>query len=107
MNSKPITIYILELESEKYYVGQTKHLRERIRKHFDGKGSAWTKRHRPISVISQLELNTSYWRDALEVEKEFTLELMSSLGWENVRGAGWSMVEMKSKPKELEDYIRN
>lgn len=38
-----IEIYILELELDKRYVGQSKNADKRIAAHFKGKGSAWTK----------------------------------------------------------------
>lgn len=103
MNSKLIIIYILKLECGKYYVGQSKNFRERIKKHFSGQGSAWTKKYSPIEILTQRELSTSYWRDALEIENELTLELMILVGWENVRGGNWSTIQLKNKPQALEN----
>lgn len=102
MNSKLIIIYILKLECGKYYVGQSKNFHERIKKHFSGQGSAWTKKYSPIEILTQRELSTSYWRDALEIENELTLELMILVGWENVRGGNWSTIQLKNKPQALE-----
>ncbi|MFT6909985.1 MAG: putative GIY-YIG superfamily endonuclease [Oleiphilaceae bacterium] len=96
-----ITIYTLELESGKYYVGQSKTPKKRINQHFSGNGSAWTKKFKPIKIIKEIELNTNNWRAALEVEKQLTLKLMVIFGWQNIRGAGWSQLELKSKPREL------
>ena len=44
------TVYVLECENDKYYVGSTKHKRQRYRQHFDQKrgGSAWTRLHKPM-----------------------------------------------------------
>jgi predicted GIY-YIG superfamily endonuclease len=47
MNYERVSIYILELKNKKYYVGSSSHPDPniRIRKHFLGKGSSWTKLH--------------------------------------------------------------
>ena len=49
------TVYVLECENDKYYVGSTKHKRQRYRQHFDQKrgGSAWTRLHKPKNVIKE------------------------------------------------------
>ncbi|MGM0303229.1 hypothetical protein IGI66_002894 [Enterococcus sp. AZ048] len=34
------TLYVLELENQNYYIGQSANLDKRLKKHFKGKGSA-------------------------------------------------------------------
>lgn len=46
-----VTIYILELENQKYYVGKTENPEVRIDSHFQGEGSVWTKKYKPIRVL--------------------------------------------------------
>ena len=44
-------IYVLMLRDYKFYIGQSANPDSRIRKQFDGKGSAWTKLYPPVEVI--------------------------------------------------------
>lgn len=45
--------YVLSLENGNYYVGITNNFNERINQHLSGKGSSWTKKHKPIDVIER------------------------------------------------------
>jgi len=47
------TIYILKLEDNKYYVGKTKNINNRILDHFTNNGSEWTKKYKPIEIINE------------------------------------------------------
>ncbi len=51
-------IYILQLENDKWYVGQTKNPQSRIQSHIDGKGSTWTKLHNVVDIydVKQMKL---------------------------------------------------
>ena len=42
-------VYVLELEDQKYYVGKSSLKDERIQRHRNGYGSAWTKKYKPIN----------------------------------------------------------
>ena len=47
-----IKIYVLKLEENKYYIGQSKDTEQRKRLHLKGKqGSEWTKKYKPIEEI--------------------------------------------------------
>lgn len=88
-------IYVLQLECNKYYVGWT--MRgdgERFSEHFDGEGSEWTKKYKPINVLK--------WIDGTKQDEDrITLDLMKEFGWYNVRGGKWCRVEMSAPPQEL------
>jgi predicted GIY-YIG superfamily endonuclease len=79
-------IYILRLEAEKYYIGQTTDPDNRIKKQFKGKGSAWTKLYKPIEVISLENIGVMNYKEAEQYENKIVLNYMKEYGWENVRG---------------------
>jgi len=103
--NKTISVYVLRLQGDKYYVGQSKHPKQRIKEHFDGKGSSWTRLHKPIEVVHVIETKFTHWRAALEVETALTLELMRSHGWQNVRGGLFSSSQLACAPTFLIDPI--
>jgi len=87
------TVYVLECENDKYYVGSTKHKRQRYRQHFDQKrgGSAWTRLHKPKNVIKEYTRIPA--RYLMGMEAQVTSEYMIKKGVNNVRGASFSMVK--------------
>jgi len=89
------TIYTLELENGKYYVGRTNvHVpKKRILKHFHEEGSKWTKLHKPIRILSQLK------GDEFDEEK-YTLIAMENYGIDNVRGGSYCKIELPQHEKD-------
>ena len=85
-------IYVLELENNKYYVGYTTNISQRIESHFNGSGCSWTKYHKPIKLLETRDGGKS-------VEKQVTLEYMRRYGWENVRGYAYTAVILSGKPR--------
>jgi len=86
-------LYVLLLEGDKYYVGVAQDIGLRLWTHFkmgDQAGSAWTKKHPPLSVIhcSQCPVDP---REFKRIEKKSTLRLAKLKGFSNVRGAGYSL----------------
>lgn len=82
-------IYVLPLESGKYYVGRTTDLNRRVSEHFDGNGSSWTQKYPPIGVPVKVVVQTS-----LLDEETVTKEYMMSHGIQNVRGGPFSAVNI-------------
>ncbi len=80
-------IYVLELEDDKYYVGKTNNIDARLRDHFDGGGSAWTKSHHPIKRVCRVTNETG---SAHSIEMSETIHLMHQFGIDNVRGSQFS-----------------
>ena len=81
------TIYVLECENGKYYVGSTSHKRQRFRQHMaQGRGgAAWTRLHKPLRVAFQYKrVPGPYY---LGMEAKMTAEWMLKYGINNVRGA--------------------
>jgi len=81
------TVYVLECEHDKYYVGSTVNLKRRMKQHFHNSrsGSVWTKKHKPIRVC-KIYRRIPY-RHKLGFESQVTAELMWEKGINNVRGA--------------------
>jgi hypothetical protein len=79
------TVYILELENGKYYVGSTTNRKRRIREHIRRKGSKWTRVHKPIRVLREYKRIPSKF--VLGMESRITAECMLEFGVNNVRGS--------------------
>ena len=73
-------IYVLELESEKYYIGRTSNIIKRFRCHKIGEGSTWTKKYTNPKIIELEECTSDYDED------NKTIEYMIKFGIDNVRG---------------------
>ena len=87
------TIYTLELENNKYYVGKSCVPKQRILKHFQEEGSEWTKLYKPIKVLSQVK------GDAFDEEK-YTLIAMEKYGIDDVRGGSYCNVNLSQHDKD-------
>jgi predicted GIY-YIG superfamily endonuclease len=83
------TVYVLECEDDKYYVGSTRNRKQRYRQHFDNPkgGSKWTKLHKPIKVIAEYKRIPEKYLMGMESQK--TAEFMIKYGVNNVRGASF------------------
>jgi predicted GIY-YIG superfamily endonuclease len=92
-----VTLYILKLEGDKYYIGTTTQYDTRIADHIAGKGSEWTKIHKVENVIHIEEIDNKFSEDAV------TLDYMSKYGVENVRGGMFSKPKLSAEDLE---YIR-
>ena len=88
-------IYILKLESDKYYVGKTFYPDNRISDHFNNNGSEWTKIYKPIEVVEIINNCESYDED------KYTIKYMESKGIENVRGGTFSQVKLPQKQIDI------
>lgn len=80
-----LTLYVLECEDDCWYVGITGNMERRWREHSGtgGAGAAWTKRHRPISIHSEVDVPEP---DARTEEGHLTARLMMRHGINKVRG---------------------
>ena len=87
------TIYTLELENNKYYVGRSNIPKQRIIKHFQEAGSEWTRLHKPINVLSQIN------GDEFDEEK-YTLIAMEKYGIDNVRGGSYCKINLTQHDKD-------
>lgn len=87
------TIYVLKLQQNKYYVGKTKSIQERMLKHFESNGSEWTKRYKPIEILKTYSNCDSF------DEEKYTLQTMEKYGIDNVRGGSYCKIELTKSEK--------
>ncbi len=91
-----IKIYVLKLENDKYYVGQTVNVEERIENHIKGKlSSEWTKINKPIEIIEIIETRFKNLSEAMFLENSITIEFMKKFGWKNVRGGDFCKLNVE------------
>ncbi len=89
-----INIYVLKLEDGKYYIGKTNDVECRFQQHINGKGSAWTRKYRPISVLRTILATSDFEEDKV------TKEYMAKYGINNVRGGAYVEVELSELQME-------
>lgn len=87
-------VYALLLEDSKFYVGLSRDMEKRFR---GGHNSEWTSRYEPIKIHDKFPAKV----ELKKLEREVTLLYMRRYGWDRVRGAGWTKVEMERPPKIL------
>jgi len=89
-----IKIYVLKLENDKYYVGQSIDIENRLIFHIKGKlGSEWTKKHKPIKEIDLIETDFTEVNEAMFLENSITIHYMKIYGWKNVRGGDYCTLD--------------
>jgi predicted GIY-YIG superfamily endonuclease len=86
---KVYQLYALKLANNKYYVGITKNPQRRFNAHYYGKGSWWTTKYKPISIIETRITDTTIESVAAKLEDKMTLEYAKKYGFDNVRGGGY------------------
>lgn len=81
-------VYVLKLENNKYYVGQTNNISVRIEQHRTGRGAAWTKKYPPLEILEQMHSN------GVHDENLITINMMKIYGIDNVRGGDYVTIEL-------------
>jgi len=76
-------IYSLKCEQDKYYVGRTNNVDTRYQQHVNGEGSQWTKKYKPLCLLSTYPSTSPFDED------KTTKELMVHYGIDNVRGGSY------------------
>tara|TARA_B110000967_G_scaffold202195_1_gene240627 strand:+ start:400 stop:942 length:543 start_codon:yes stop_codon:yes gene_type:complete len=78
-------VYVLSLQNNKYYVGESINPKKRILDHFNGNGGGWTSMYKPETTCRPLsEPQWELW------ELTETLKRMNEHGIDNVRGSLFS-----------------
>ena len=83
-----VNIYVLKLEENKYYVGQTKNIVKRFERHRQQKAARFTKKYKAKGIVELMESNASDFKELC-----VTLDYMQRHGIQNVRGGPFSKVE--------------
>jgi predicted GIY-YIG superfamily endonuclease len=79
-------IYIIKLEKGKYYIGKTRNIDKRWEEHLTGNGSGWTKKYKPLSLITTIKSTSQFDED------KYVKEYMAKYGIDNVRGGTYSNI---------------
>ncbi len=104
-NPPPTSVYILELECGRVYVGSSTNVKRRINQHKAGLGSAYTRLYKPTGVVLPRLGNVQGSGDA--AERDETLRYMHLRGIPLVRGWKFTQVNMASSDfDEAEANIR-
>ena len=89
------SVYILKLEKDKYYVGKSANVEKRIKDHFEGRGSVWTRLYKPISVAEIIEDCDDFDED------KYVKVYMSKYGINNVRGGSYSTATIEIEVRNV------
>lgn len=81
-------IYVLKLESGKFYIGKSENAVSRINQHHDGYGSTWTSKYKPLEIIETISNCDEFDED------KYTLKYMNKYGIDNVRGGSFCEVTL-------------
>ena len=87
-------IYILKLQGGKYYVGKSSNPVKRYQEHLEGRGSAWTKKYKPVSVERVIKNASPFDED------KYTKEYMAKYGIDKVRGGSYVSMELDEVQEE-------
>jgi len=90
-----VYIYVLKLQSNKYYVGKTVDPHFRLETHFNASGSAWTKKYHPTQIHHIIPDQSDH------DEQRVTQEYMVKYGIDNVRGGPWCTLIIKEETKRM------
>ena len=89
-------VYVLKLEYDNYYVGESNDVKRRIWLHENGNGSAWTKKY---NVIEQQNTITKKQKHLWELSE--TLQQIALHGINNVRGSMFTNPNFLSKQEKI------
>jgi len=90
-----ISIYILKLSNNKYYVGKTYNIFIRYKQHLNGNGSFWTKKYKPLYIDKLIEDCDDYDEDKM------VKIYMNKYGIDNVRGGTYIQEKLTNNTKKF------
>ena len=93
------TLYVLQLEDGKWYIGKTDDIAKRYQQHKSGyNGSHWTKVYKPIKIERSQQIVS------VHDENNITKDYMKKYGIDNVRGGSYTQVELEDYQYECLKY---
>lgn len=97
-----LNIYIIKCQHDKYYIGKSTNIDNRILEHFQQCGSAWTNLHKPIEVVDIIKNADNFDED------KYTKIYMAKYGIDNVRGGSYVQIALDVDVKKyLEKEINS
>lgn len=100
LNVSKSVIYILLLEGGRYYIGMTNNFTRRFKEHSEGKGSEWTRKYPPLSIVKTISSSNPFDED------KYVKEYMYRYGIHNVRGGSYVTEKLdNSQMKTLKTEI--
>lgn len=96
--------YVLQLQEDKFYVGNTDNPYTRLLDHrlMTPSSSLWVKQYGPVKRIVEISRNSSKTDEHYK-----TLLYMSMFGWQNVRGSSYCKIQMFGPPEALKTFARD
>jgi hypothetical protein len=92
--SRPTTsIYILQLEHGKYYVGESIDPVKALEEHREGLGPTWTQIHKPLRIHRIIPFKQ---HDELDFHTKL---VMREYGVEHVRGGSWDAMRLNDSDR--------
>jgi predicted GIY-YIG superfamily endonuclease len=91
------SLYVLQLEDNKWYIGKTADVKKRFSQHQNGSGSAWTKSYKPVKIVETRRLKDDY------DETNTTKDYMKKYGIDNVRGGAYTQVVL---PEDVQRVLK-
>jgi hypothetical protein len=90
-----VSIYILKLSHNKFYVGKTHNIFIRYKQHLNGNGSFWTKKYKPVFIDKLMEECDDYDEDKM------VKIYMNKYGIDNVRGGSYIQEHLSKDAKKF------
>lgn len=90
-----VTIYVLKLVNDKYYIGKTSNTSFKLDQNFNNNGCEWTKKYKPIEIV-ELFSNCNN-----NDEDKITIQYMGFYGINNVRGGKFSKIILNSSENHV------
>lgn len=88
-------LYVLRLEDGYFYVGITRDVEKRFKRHVAGKAVAFTRKHKPIDIFIKVPCYTEYGSESERMEREVALKMCQQFGSAKVYAGGflWKCVD--------------
>lgn len=88
-------IYILLLENDYYYIGESSNFIQSYQQHIDKRSCEWTKLHRTVTIAKVIQQTKEYTVD------DCVIEYIKKYGIDKVRGGSFSDVVLSPKQLDL------